>query len=225
VRAEELFSGILVAAVADPAVGTEGLAGLRVNRSPLLGWRIGSSIPHVTRTGMSIPGQAPTPRSPSTPRSPGHIRPNIATSPLTAARRHAHFADTTAFQPIFTTVSRPWFRRLIRASLRGIHVSTACAIRPLFSIHEMYKRATYIWVWPAAWWAPCMAVGLAVGSSSVAVAGAEPTTGQNIKGYERCLRMGGIPIPGPDGGCQDSSDEPGPGLAQQSTPTKVPSWH
>ena len=52
-----------------------------------------------------------------------------------------------------------------------------------------YKRALpCIWVWPAAWWAPCMALGFAVGSSSVAVAGAEPTTGQNIKAYEQCLR-------------------------------------
>ena len=33
-----------------------------------------------------------------------------------------------------------------------------------------------------------MALGFAVGSSSVAVAGAEPTTGQNIKAYEQCLR-------------------------------------
>jgi hypothetical protein len=37
-----------------------------------------------------------------------------------------------------------------------------------------------------------MALGLAVGSSSVAVAGAEPNTYQDITAFDRCIRIGGL---------------------------------
>jgi hypothetical protein len=66
-----------------------------------------------------------------------------------------------------------------------------------------------------------LALGLAVGSNTVAVAGAEPSTGPGIT-FDRCIRIGGLHIPVFGRVCKEKIRQPGSGQPEQSAPTEVP---
>jgi hypothetical protein len=66
-----------------------------------------------------------------------------------------------------------------------------------------------------------LALGLAVGSNSVAVAGAEPSTGPGIT-FDRCFRIGGLHIPVFGGECKERIRRQGPDQPDQAAPTEVP---
>ena len=65
-----------------------------------------------------------------------------------------------------------------------------------------------------------LALGLAVGSNSVAVAGAEPSTGQGVT-FDRCIRIGGLHIPVFGGVCKEEVRRRGSSEPEQSVPTEV----
>jgi hypothetical protein len=66
-----------------------------------------------------------------------------------------------------------------------------------------------------------LALGLAVGSNSVAVAGAEPSTGPGVT-VDRCIRIGGLRIPVFGGVCKEEIRRQGSDQPEQSAPTEVP---
>jgi hypothetical protein len=65
-----------------------------------------------------------------------------------------------------------------------------------------------------------LALGLAVGSNTVAVAGAEPSIGPDIS-FDRCIRIGGLHIPVFGGVCKEKIRQPGSIQPEQSAPTEV----
>jgi hypothetical protein len=66
-----------------------------------------------------------------------------------------------------------------------------------------------------------LALGLAVGSNSVAVAGAEPSTGPGVT-FDRCIRIGGVRIPILGGECKERIRRSDSGQSDQAAPTEVP---
>jgi hypothetical protein len=66
-----------------------------------------------------------------------------------------------------------------------------------------------------------LALGLAVGSNSVAVAGAEPSAGPGAT-FDRCIRIGGVRIPVFGGECKERIRRSDSGQPDQAAPTEVP---